>query len=336
MGVGHAEAEGGQQPPVRQAVEGGQLLGHHARGCARAAPCTLVPNFSLVVRPAAKAMATTGSGASPPMRSDSQRLSKSQLLRGRRRPRRSARRSRAVRTPSPKPMRIFTAGCYAQVGRASAAEPRVGAEMRRSRRGAAAGEAAADGDRGDRGPGHQAAGPDPGEDVQAPRGPRSDQPTRRRPDDGEAPVPIEASASIPARTPGRPRLAPRAPFDTEASDRYTGTRSATELQPVVSPRALTRPTASAVPDPSIGAVTAPAVRGRPPYPRRHADRPRPARPVPPRRPRRHRHRRLLRAGRPLRPGAPQRRRHRRGRRAPGRSARRPGRGPARRRPSPPT
>ena len=37
---------------------------------------TLIPNFNRVVRPAAKAIATSGSGASPPIRSLSHRLSK--------------------------------------------------------------------------------------------------------------------------------------------------------------------------------------------------------------------------------------------------------------------
>ena len=51
--VGDAEAERGQQPAAGQPVEAGQLLGQQHRVAARAAPCTLVPNFSFLVRPAA-------------------------------------------------------------------------------------------------------------------------------------------------------------------------------------------------------------------------------------------------------------------------------------------
>ena len=68
---------------------------------------TLMPNFRCVVRPAAYDIATTGSGASPPIRSDSHRLSK---------PSRSSESTTSpnsgpcsrVRVPSPTPMRTFT------------------------------------------------------------------------------------------------------------------------------------------------------------------------------------------------------------------------------------
>ena len=50
---------------------------------------TLIPNLSLLVRPAPYAIATIGSGASLPMRSDSQRLSKPHAVRRGRRARRS-------------------------------------------------------------------------------------------------------------------------------------------------------------------------------------------------------------------------------------------------------
>ena len=93
---------------------------------------TLMPNFSRVVRPAANDIATTGSGASPVIRSDSHRLSK---------------RSRStmsttwpnsgpcsfVRTPRPSPMRTFMAPSSHDAGPAAPLRRRA---ARRGRTGA--------------------------------------------------------------------------------------------------------------------------------------------------------------------------------------------------------
>ena len=71
---------------------------------------TLIPNLSRVVRPAAYAMATIGSGACPVIRSESHRLSKwSSSSASTTSPNSGP--CNQVRTPSPTPIRTFIDTC---------------------------------------------------------------------------------------------------------------------------------------------------------------------------------------------------------------------------------